>query len=96
MAKIEETLLKVRRRVWRYSSINLRQVNEHQKMADRVEKMAKVLQELLDEGIDVESLELATRRFISQGPLNIILSGKKLKEGYLPFLLLFRFLYLFD
>ena len=70
------------------------QVNEHQKMADRVEKMAIVLQELIDGGVNVVSLDLATRRFVSQGPLHTISSSKKIKEGYPLPLLLFFFLFL--
>jgi len=64
-AKIEETLLKV---------------NEHQKVADRVDKTAKVLQELHDGGIDLGSLGWTTVSFICQGTLHSI-ENEKTKDG---------------
>lgn len=60
-------------------------MNEHQKMADKVERMAVVLQELIDGGVLVAELDLATKSLISHGPLNVFLTptnNKRSKDGY--------------
>lgn len=51
-------------------------------MADRVEKMAIILQELIDGGISVESLNLTSKLLINHGTLNIYTGSKKTKDGY--------------